>query len=70
MDSEKERERVTFSFRTASCNNSECPEIPMFIFAATCRELDLEMKTAQRKVDQEKEGKRAPWIQLCLKLAS
>lgn len=66
---QRERE-VSFSSRTANYNNCECPEIPMSVFAATCRGLDLGMKTAQRKVDQEKEGKRAPWIQLCLKLPS
>lgn len=58
MYSGRERKKmteVTFSSRTAGCKNSERPEIPVSTFAATRRELDLEMKTAERKTDQGKE---------------
>lgn len=58
MYSGRERKKMTevaFSSRTASCKNSECPEVPVSTLAATRRELDLEMKTAQRRIDQGKE---------------
>lgn len=58
MYSGRERKKmteVTFSSGTASCKNSECPEIPVSTSAAIGRELALEMKAAQRKIDQGKE---------------
>lgn len=64
MDSEQERQRereteVTYSSRTAmTCENSECPESPVTVFAVTCRELHLGMKTTQRKADQGKRGQK------------
>lgn len=60
--SKKDREReteVTYSSRTAmTCENSECPESPVTVFAVTCRELHLGMKTMQRKADQGKRGQK------------
>lgn len=49
---------------------TECSEIPVSIFAVTCNELDLGMKSAKETRPRKREGKRTPWIQLCLKLTS